>query len=84
MLITEAWVAQSVQCLTTDGTTGQSSFDPRQRQKVFSSSICVQTGYRAHLASCPVGIGGPFHRAKAQPGRDADHSSPSHAKVNNE
>jgi hypothetical protein len=43
-------------------------FDPRQRQEDFSSNLCVQTGYGAHPASCPVGIGG-----KTRPGRDADH-----------
>jgi hypothetical protein len=28
-------VAQSVQCLTTDWTTGRSGFDPRQGQRIF-------------------------------------------------
>jgi hypothetical protein len=42
--------------------------------KHFSSSLCVQTGSEANLASCPMGIGGPFPGAKAQPGRDPDHS----------
>jgi hypothetical protein len=32
---TGAGVAQSVQCLATDWTTGQSKFVPRQRQKIF-------------------------------------------------
>jgi hypothetical protein len=31
-----------------------------------------------------MGTGGPFPAAKAQPGRDADHSSPSSAEVKNE
>jgi hypothetical protein len=31
-----------------------------------------------------VGTGGPFSGAKARPGRDADHSPPSSAKVKNE
>jgi hypothetical protein len=39
----------------------------------FSSSPCVQTGSGAHPASYPMGTGG-----KARPGRDADHSPPSH------
>jgi hypothetical protein len=41
--------------------------------KDFSSSLCVQTGSGAHPASCTMGTGGPFSRAKARPGRDADH-----------
>jgi hypothetical protein len=28
--------------------------------KDFSSILCVQTGSGAHLASCPVGTGGPL------------------------
>jgi hypothetical protein len=47
-----------VLCLATVWTTGQSRFDPLQRRKDFSSSLCVQTGFAAHLASCPVGTGG--------------------------
>jgi hypothetical protein len=31
-----------------------------------------------------MGAGGPFPRAKARPGRDADHSTPSSAEVENE
>jgi hypothetical protein len=45
---------------------GRSRFDPRQRQKDFSSSLCVQTGSGAHHASCTMGTGGPFPRAKAR------------------
>jgi hypothetical protein len=45
----------------------------------FSSSPCIQTGSGAHPASYPMGTGG-----KARPGRDADHSPPSSAKVKNE
>jgi hypothetical protein len=47
--------------------------DPRQRRKDFPLTS-VQTGSGAHLASCTMGTGGPFRGAKAQPGRDADHS----------
>jgi hypothetical protein len=47
--------------------------------KDFSSSLCVQTGSRAHPASCTMGTGG-----KARPGRDAEHSPPSSAEVVNE
>jgi hypothetical protein len=49
--------------------------------KDFSSSLCVQTGSRAHPVSCTVGTGGPFPGTKARQGRDADHSPPSSAEV---
>jgi hypothetical protein len=52
--------------------------------KDFSSSLCVQTGSGAHLASCTMETGGPFSGGKAQLGRDADHSPPSSAEVVNE
>jgi hypothetical protein len=52
--------------------------------KDFSSSLCVHTGCEAHPASCTVGTGGPFPGGKARPGRDADHSPPSSAEVENE
>jgi hypothetical protein len=77
-------LAQSVQCLTTGWTTGRSGFDPRQGQRIFFSSLCVQTGSEAHPASCTMGTGGPFLGDKARPGRDADHSPPSSAEVVNE
>jgi hypothetical protein len=50
----------------------------------FSSSPCVKTGSGAHPASYPMGTGGSFPGGKARPGRDADHSPPSSAKVKNE
>jgi hypothetical protein len=40
----------------------------------FSSSHCVQTGSRAHLASCTMGTGGPFPGGKVPTGCNADHS----------
>jgi hypothetical protein len=49
-----------------------------------SCSLCVQTGSEAYPASCTMGTGGPFPRAKARPRRDADHSPPSSAEVENE
>jgi hypothetical protein len=55
-----------------------------QRREDFSSGLCVQTGSGAHLVSCIMGTGGPFPRAKARPGPDADHSPPSSAEVENE
>jgi hypothetical protein len=40
---------------------GPSRFDPRQRRKDFSCSLCVQTGFEAHPASyCTIGTGGLF------------------------
>jgi hypothetical protein len=33
-------------------------------EKDFSSSLCVQTGSKAHPASCTMGTGGPFPGAK--------------------
>jgi hypothetical protein len=50
----------------------------------FSSSPCVQTGSGAHPASCTMGIGDSFPGGKARPGRDADHSPPFSAEVQNE
>jgi hypothetical protein len=63
---------------------GRSRFDPRQRRRDFSSSLCVQTDAAAQPASCTMGTGGPFPGGKARSGRDADHSPPSSAKVENE
>jgi hypothetical protein len=77
-------VAQSVWCLATGWMTGRSRFDLRQRRKDFSSSLCIQTGSGAHPSSCTMGTGGPFPEAKARLGRDADHSLPSSAEVENE
>jgi hypothetical protein len=59
-----AGVAQSVQCLTMDWTTGRSGFNPRQGQRIFSSNLCVKTGSEAHPASCTMGIRGPFPETK--------------------
>jgi hypothetical protein len=56
---------------------------PAQARK-FSSNLCVQTGSGARPASCTMCTGGPFPGAKARPGRDADHSPPSSAEVENE
>jgi hypothetical protein len=59
-------------------------FDPRQRRKDFSSSLYVQTGSGDHPVSCTMGTGSRFPGDKARPGRDADHSPPSSAEVENE
>jgi hypothetical protein len=50
----------------------------------FSCSLYAQTGSEARAACCAMGTGGPFPGAKARPGRDADHSPPSSAEVENE
>jgi hypothetical protein len=55
-------------------TTGRSGFDPRQSQKNFSSSLCVQTFSGAHPVSYPMGIRGPFPGDKERSGRKVDHS----------
>jgi hypothetical protein len=48
--------------------------DSRQRKKDFSSILCVQNRSEAHPASCTMDTRGSSPRAKARPGRDADHS----------
>jgi hypothetical protein len=63
--------------------TGRPEVDLRHRQRIFSSSLCVQTSSKAHTASYPVGTEG-LSGSKARPGRDADHSLPSNAEVKNE
>jgi hypothetical protein len=52
--------------------------------KDFSCSLCVQTGSGVHPASCTMCTGVPSPGVKARPGRDADHSPPSSAEVENE
>jgi hypothetical protein len=56
----------------------------RMRSNITPSSPCDQTGSGGHPASYPMGTGGSFPEGKARPGRDADHSPPSSAKVKNE
>jgi hypothetical protein len=38
------------------------------KAKVFSSSLCVQTGSGVHPASCTMGTGGPFPRGYSAAG----------------
>jgi hypothetical protein len=52
-------------------------------EKEFFSSLSVQTGFRAHPASYPMGTGGPFPGDNARPVRDAENSPPSSAEVVN-
>jgi hypothetical protein len=76
-----AGIAQSVQCLTTDWTSGDRS--PTEAEDFFSR-LCVHAGSGAHPVSCKISTGGPFPGGKARPGRDADHSPPSSAEIKNE
>jgi hypothetical protein len=73
-------VAVSLLCLTTDWTTG---VRPPAEVKDYSSSLCVQTSSKTHPASCTMGTGESFPRAKARTGGDDDHSLPSSAGVKN-
>jgi hypothetical protein len=50
----------------------------------FEPNFCVQTGSEAHSASCTMGTGGLLLGAKERPEREADHSSPFSAEVENE
>jgi hypothetical protein len=73
-----AEVAQSVQCLSTDWTTRVRS--PTEAE-YFSSIFASRP---AHAASYPMGTWGLFSGGKARSRRDADHSPPSSAEVENE
>jgi hypothetical protein len=57
---------------------------PGGSEKDFATNLCVQTGSEAHPASYTMVTVGPFPAAKARPERDADHSPPSSAEVENE
>jgi hypothetical protein len=57
---------------------------PDRPNGFFSSNLRVQTSSEAHPASYPMGTRVLSPEGKAWPGRDADHSPPSNAKVNNE
>jgi hypothetical protein len=59
-------VAQSVQCLTTDWTTGVRS--PTEAEDV-SYNLCVQNGSGAQPAPYTMGTGGSFPGDKARSGR---------------
>jgi hypothetical protein len=54
------------------------------KAKGFTCSLCVKTRSGAHPASCTKDTEDPFPGAKARPERDADHSLPPSAKVENE
>jgi hypothetical protein len=71
------WLSQYSVWLWT-GHPGDQGSIPGRAKRIFP----VASG--AYPASCTVGTGGPFHGAKARLGRDADHSPPSSAEVENE
>jgi hypothetical protein len=76
--------AQSVYCLATVGGPDDRGSIPGRGERIVPLASCVQTGSGAHPASCTMGTGGPFYGTKARSGRDADHSPPSNAEVENE
>jgi hypothetical protein len=57
---------------------------PNRGERIFPLESYVQTGSVAHPASCTMGTGGPLPGTKAHTGRDADHSPPSSAEVEND
>jgi hypothetical protein len=71
------------QALTTGWTTGRSGFDPRQGQifPVASVSRLALGPTQPPVQWLPEVL---CPRVKARPGRDADHSPPSSAEVENE
>jgi hypothetical protein len=50
---------------------------------IFPLSSVSRPALGAHPASCTMGTGGSFPGGKARPERDADHSPPSSAEVEN-
>jgi hypothetical protein len=78
-----AGVAQSVQCLAMDWTTGRSGFYPQQRQRIFPLTSVPRPALgpiQPPMQWVP-GVLSPGQRAA---GRDADHSPQSSAEVKNE
>jgi hypothetical protein len=77
-------IAQAVQCLTTGWTTGRPEFDPRQGQEIFplASVSRPALGPTQSPVQWVPGVLSPG--VKARPGRNADHSPPSSAEVENE
>jgi hypothetical protein len=69
-----------------DTRTRWSRFDPRQRQRIFllASASRPALGPTFPPIHWVMGTGGPFPGSKARQGRDADHSPPSRAEVENE
>jgi hypothetical protein len=84
ILETGAGLAQAVQCLTTGWTTGRSGFDSRWGQRIFplASVSRPALGPTQPPVHWVPGVLSPG--VKARPGRDADHSLPSSAEVENE
>jgi hypothetical protein len=69
--------------LATGWTTGRSSRSPAEAKGFFLQPLCPDRS-GAHPASCTMGTGSPFAGGKERPGRDANHSPPSSAEVENE
>jgi hypothetical protein len=78
-----AGAAQAVQCLTTGWTTGRSGFDPRWGQRIFplASVSRPALGPTQPPVQWVPGVLSPG--VKARQGRDADHSPPCSAEVEN-
>jgi hypothetical protein len=76
-----AEIAQSVQCLATNWTTGRSRFDRRQGQSIFPLASVSRPALGQTQPPVQWELGGPIPRGKARQGRDADHSPPSSAEV---
>jgi hypothetical protein len=66
--------------MATDWTTGRSRFDPRQELEIFP---VVSVSRPALRPTQPPVLWDPFPGDKARPERDADHSPPSSAEVEN-
>jgi hypothetical protein len=79
-----AGLAQAVQCLTTGWTTGRSGFDPRQEQRIFPLSSVSRPALGPTQPPVQWVTRAISPGVKARPGRDADHSPPSSAEVENE
>jgi hypothetical protein len=61
---------------------GLDSWVPSAGERDFSLLQSIYTSSEAHRASYPMGTRGSFPRSR-QTGHEADHSSPSNAKVKN-
>jgi hypothetical protein len=79
-----AGVAQSVQCLVTDWTTGRSRFDPRHRKMIFPVASVFSPSLGPTQPPVQGVLGVLSAEENARPGSDADHSPPSSAEVVNE
>jgi hypothetical protein len=79
-----AGLAQSVQCLTMGWTTGRSGFDPRRGQRIFPLASVSRPALGPTQPPVQWVPGFLSPGVKVWPGRDADHSPPPSAEVENE